>query len=194
MPTTFNTLPPELQGLIVSEALEVSPEQDSMRTSKLPLYEKNVALKLASVSSAFLDHVVVACHSKRNNFLDTFLQLLEICPRKQQDMVCKYSQQNGSDYLASMHTLEKALPRTSPLFKWLHCGHCDMVESHEKAMVVWVAEMKLLCKETSIVEDLVKRLDMVRSQIGTCPPPERLRPLERRGLIKLSITVTPVRN
>jgi len=69
-----------------------------------------------------------------------------------------------------------------------------MLERHEEVLAAWVAEMELLCEETSIVEDLVKRLDMVRSQIGTCPPPESLRPLESRCLIKLSITVTRVRN
>lgn len=196
IPTTFNTLPPEVQVIIVLKALEVSPHQDSITVTKLPLYEKDVTLKLASVSSAFLDHVVVACHSKRFQFVYTFRQMSKSRPRQQQDMDCKHPQRKASDPLASMRTLERALPKTSPLFKWLYCEHCDMLESFEEAIIAWRKEMMLLCRDTIIVEDLVWLLEAVRSRIGTCPPPERLKPwvTERRGLRRLSVPVRPVRN
>lgn len=194
MATNFHTLPAEIQAIVVLKALEVSPNQDKMRLSKLPLYEQATTFRLASVSTAFLDHVVVACRSKCRFFLYSFMWLIENCPQKQEGMVCKYVENDKSNPLASMQTLERALPTTAPLFRGLHCEHCDMVEKYEKAIVVWSEELRLLCAQSDIVEELLEEMEKMRLQIGIGPPPGSRRPSTDRAMeFRMTTPVPPVR-
>jgi len=190
MASSFNILPPEIQAVVITKALEEPSEvQQPMPITSFGGYEKSTTLSLASVSSAFLDHVDVICRVHSDQWIDALIDLMHAKPDKP-ETICKYAATNASGPVASTLSLQRALPISSPLWNWLHCRHCDELEDFEEAHRRWTEEALSLFAQNGVLRDLVKKLKKVRKQIGTCPAAETLKP---RVCLALRITLPPGR-